>query len=909
MCSCTSLMQTGNLEFLVQFSGFSRSANRWIASSDLRCGHKVREYMKENTLERIDSSKKSILELKGIKKKPPRGSQPGQSRRCLPCKRKTGSTHVDECGNPRRPRRRYRFSRRLFGYRTPPKCIPKAHTTSLTSIGATAPQSMMDDVQHRASLHLKCTPSSSSIPGNEGSLTQANELRTLSSSPSHLSLPSPSESASLPSHHTDPTSVQEDSSSYFSEQCTALRADSSGESSGSGRASSDSSGGLPPSPPTPPSESENWCPCEQQKLSTQSTRAPDKLRRNQSRGLRRSLQAAIRPQSGRKELFKTQVKSVQSTVKYDLDSTAYTRPGAPTVNYNGNFFPLTRAARKSNRAPDHRNFFPLTRTARKSDRAPVPHCSRQISYSIKTVQATVNSKRNLNAVVMAMRKSCESSGTRGPWNHDSLQREVQSPPHLFSNGMENGYGSDSVGALSPDLEDSFLPSPESGPTVFPLTTGIVKARNQDVQLASTGSCSSGEESSMTNSVRENGSVPSFPLDPASSDALIPVLLPAASSPDVYIVTGPVGVTNEETPKNLPSPVKPLTLEDHRCVISHGEYIILSQNAQQAHGQSIQEVTIPPASIGVSSNVTGGSLTRDRGGRQSVAPPAPPTTLPPNSVARREVALRPKNGFALHRPFPSVHGATTSHLTSIGEVLLSKRPSIYTPAKAVNPYYQILLDALEFSIYQVTAGKEAYVYIENNVDESQPPFNFRYITERIHSENVPPRLPRSAMEVCNCSDNCLTNSSQCCCTADLTASAGYFRNGRMKGNHRLPIAECWTSCTCSPQCYNRVVQRGRWVSLCIFRTENRGWGVKSVVYIPKGTFLATYVGEVISDDEAEERGRDNSSQGLTYLFDLDYWIEMGTSVFTVDATNCGNVSRFFNHSVSTLWCYGRQPCNA
>jgi euchromatic histone-lysine N-methyltransferase len=41
----------------------------------------------------------------------------------------------------------------------------------------------------------------------------------------------------------------------------------------------------------------------------------------------------------------------------------------------------------------------------------------------------------------------------------------------------------------------------------------------------------------------------------------------------------------------------------------------------------------------------------------------------------------------------------------------------------------------------------------------------------------------------------------------------------------------------------------------------GWGVRPLADIPKGTFVCEYVGEIISDLEAETRDD-------TYLFDLD-----------------------------------------
>ena len=46
-----------------------------------------------------------------------------------------------------------------------------------------------------------------------------------------------------------------------------------------------------------------------------------------------------------------------------------------------------------------------------------------------------------------------------------------------------------------------------------------------------------------------------------------------------------------------------------------------------------------------------------------------------------------------------------------------------------------------------------------------------------------------------------------------------------------------------------------VKLAIFRTSNGcGWGVKALEAIKRGTFVAEYVGEVITNEEAERRGQ-------------------------------------------------------
>ena len=70
------------------------------------------------------------------------------------------------------------------------------------------------------------------------------------------------------------------------------------------------------------------------------------------------------------------------------------------------------------------------------------------------------------------------------------------------------------------------------------------------------------------------------------------------------------------------------------------------------------------------------------------------------------------------------------------------------------------------------------------------------------------------------------------------------------------------CKCNvSMCHNRVIQHGISVRLQVFRTWGMGWGVRALADIPKGSFVCEYVGELISDSEADTRED-------SYLFDLD-----------------------------------------
>lgn len=89
-----------------------------------------------------------------------------------------------------------------------------------------------------------------------------------------------------------------------------------------------------------------------------------------------------------------------------------------------------------------------------------------------------------------------------------------------------------------------------------------------------------------------------------------------------------------------------------------------------------------------------------------------------------------------------------------------------------------------------------------------------------------------------------------------------------------------------------------VRVQLFRTPYCGWGVRALEPIAAGRFVAEYFGEVISHEEGERRGESYDKDKMSYLFDIDFHVEDDESnekVLVIDAADCGNVSRFLNHS--------------
>lgn len=188
-----------------------------------------------------------------------------------------------------------------------------------------------------------------------------------------------------------------------------------------------------------------------------------------------------------------------------------------------------------------------------------------------------------------------------------------------------------------------------------------------------------------------------------------------------------------------------------------------------------------------------------------------------------------------------------------------------------------------------AIEDAAIVVENNVDLEGPPQGFTYTNDYIPGEGI--TIPNEPIAGCDCKEGCNGRARNCCYFSNLFP---YARKGRVNIIQGIPIYECNKLCTCDASCRNRVVQHGRKVPLCIFRTSTGcGWGVKTLRAVSAGEFICEYVGEVISFDEAERRGKGYDAEGRTYLFDLDF--ERNDFPYTVDAATYGNVAHFINHS--------------
>ncbi|CAK6977873.1 LOW QUALITY PROTEIN: histone-lysine N-methyltransferase EHMT1a [Scomber scombrus] len=188
---------------------------------------------------------------------------------------------------------------------------------------------------------------------------------------------------------------------------------------------------------------------------------------------------------------------------------------------------------------------------------------------------------------------------------------------------------------------------------------------------------------------------------------------------------------------------------------------------------------------------------------------------------------------------------------------------------------------------VSRGYEAVpIPCVNGVDSEPCPENFKYIPDNCVTSPLNIDKDITHLQHCSCTDDC--SSSTCMC-GQLSLRCWYDTEGRLPLDfcQREPpvLFECNHACSCWRTCRNRVVQNGLRVRLQLFRTQKMGWGVRVMQDIPQGAFICEYVGEIITDAEADKRENDS------FLFTLDNKVG---DVHCIDARLFGNIGRFINH---------------
>ena len=178
---------------------------------------------------------------------------------------------------------------------------------------------------------------------------------------------------------------------------------------------------------------------------------------------------------------------------------------------------------------------------------------------------------------------------------------------------------------------------------------------------------------------------------------------------------------------------------------------------------------------------------------------------------------------------------------------------------------------------ISKGREKCpISIVNGVDDEQSPNDYTYVVSNCETTQNNVDRTISSLSYCKCENNC--TSDRCLC-ASMSFKCWYDREGKLVDEFNFDdppmIFECNRACGCWSNCGNRIVQQGITARLQVFKSPGqKGWGVRTLNEIPKGAFVCEYVGEVISDSEANHRQDDS------YLFDLDKRVSLFCSLLAV-----------------------------
>ncbi|KAG8201555.1 hypothetical protein JTE90_011229 [Oedothorax gibbosus] len=199
------------------------------------------------------------------------------------------------------------------------------------------------------------------------------------------------------------------------------------------------------------------------------------------------------------------------------------------------------------------------------------------------------------------------------------------------------------------------------------------------------------------------------------------------------------------------------------------------------------------------------------------------------------------------------------------------------------------------IEDISSGQENIkISFLNEVNSYEPPTTVSYTLNCVLTSESLAENFESISLPCHCKDDC---TSDCTCSASQAYNSGKLSE-TYDHHFGKPIIECSDLCSCNENCRNKVAQFGIKFSLQVFQTHNRGFGVRTMEFIPKSSFVCEYAGEIIDDVEAQYRISKQAADDSNYIYVLkEHSCEDKCAHTIIDPTYVGNVGRYLNHSCS------------
>ncbi|UJR36082.1 hypothetical protein I4U23_028818 [Adineta vaga] len=223
-----------------------------------------------------------------------------------------------------------------------------------------------------------------------------------------------------------------------------------------------------------------------------------------------------------------------------------------------------------------------------------------------------------------------------------------------------------------------------------------------------------------------------------------------------------------------------------------------------------------------------------------------------------------------------------------------------------------------------------VYNDLNNDK---PDNFTYITQILPFDTkIYAAYNNTNMtSCCTCIDNC-SDRMKCACyrktlnqallnhdpfvmekqrnrfSLSNTVKSMAYQKKRLLHPVSSGIYECNSKCSCHKEhCSNRLIQQGLFVQLQLFQDKHKGWGLRTLHDLPRGTYICQYIGELITSDQGHERAQtidDRYQTSLDLVRQIRYENnnnkdeeeeEEEEEPYVIDGSLYSNLGKYFNHS--------------
>ncbi len=235
------------------------------------------------------------------------------------------------------------------------------------------------------------------------------------------------------------------------------------------------------------------------------------------------------------------------------------------------------------------------------------------------------------------------------------------------------------------------------------------------------------------------------------------------------------------------------------------------------------------------------------------------------------------------------------------------------------------------INDLSNGQENVKISVYNDNDNDKPDNFNYITKiRPIDNRIFAALNDTNMtSCCDCIDNC-NDRMKCACfrktlnqaqlnqdslviekeknrytISYMLKTTGYQRK-RLLNPISSGVYECNSKCSCHHEhCSNRLVQQGLFVHLQLFKDKLKGWGLRTLHDLPRGTFICQYIGELLTSDQGHERAQtmdDKYQTSLDLVKQVHYEVDHDdddddddSEPYVIDGSLYSNLGKYFNHS--------------